>query len=124
MSLKTHTFTNGVTIINVTPHELTFEDAGEIVSIPASGIIINAKAVETVVKEGMPTLVSTSFISSEEDEIKLEKIEARFPNSIPVGSIIAAQAFPGRVFGMTPMKGFERVHPSEKRMNPSKFTTF
>lgn len=41
-----------------------------------------------------------------------------------IGSIIAAKAFPGVVFGMTPAKGFERVAPAEKRMNPSKFTTF
>lgn len=123
-NLKTYTFINGVTIINVTPHSLTFEDAGQIVSIETSGVIINAKTIETVAKEGNPSFVKTKFVSSEEDEIKLKEIESKYPNCIPVGSIIAAQAFPGRVFGMTPMPGFERVHPSEKRMNPDKFTTF
>lgn len=124
MENKTYTFTNGVTIINTTPHTITFEDAGELVFVPASGILINAKTVETIVKSGVPTLVKTDFIASEEDEKKLIQIEKEFPGIVPIGSIIAAQAFPGRVFGMTPMPGFERVHPSEKRMNPAKFTTF
>lgn len=124
MENKTYTFTNGVTIINTTPHTITFEDAGELVFVPASGILINAKTVETIVKSGVPTLVKTDFIASEEDEKKLIQIEKEFPGIVPIGSIIAAQAFPGRVFGMTPMPGFERVAPQEKRMNPNKFTTF
>lgn len=124
MNNKTYTFKNGITIINTTPHAITFEDAGELVSIPASGILINAKTTETVVKEGIPTLVKTNFIASEEDSQKLSQIETEYPSIIPIGSIIAAQAFPGRVFGMTPMPGYERVAPSEKRMNPDKFTTF
>lgn len=41
-----------------------------------------------------------------------------------VGSIIAAQAYPGRVVAMTPVPGFERVSPAEKRMRCDKFTTF
>lgn len=121
---KTYTFTNGITIINTTPHAVTFEDAGELISVSTSGILINAKAVETVVKSGTPILVKTNFIASEEDEKKLKQIEKEFPGVIPIGSIIAAQAFPGRVFGMTPMPGFERVPPAEKRMSPDKFTAF
>lgn len=41
-----------------------------------------------------------------------------------VGSIIAAQAYPGEVVAMTPAPGYERVAPAEKRMNPHKFTIF
>jgi len=120
----TATFANGIKAINVTPHDLTFEENGEKITVPTSGIVINARAKEAVVKNGTPTLVRTSFVSSEEDIKKLEELERDYPGIIPIGSIIAAQAFPGRVFGMTPMPGFERVHPSEKRMNPDKFTTF
>lgn len=124
MENKTYTFTNGVTIINTTPHTITFEDAGELIFVPTSGILINAKAIETIIKEGIPTLVKTNFVASEEDEKKLIQIETEFPGIIPIGSIIAAQAFPGRIFGMTPMPGYERVAIEEKRMNPGKFTTF
>lgn len=41
-----------------------------------------------------------------------------------VGSIIAAQAYPGDVAGVCPVPGFERVAPSEKRMRCDKFTIF
>jgi len=41
-----------------------------------------------------------------------------------VGSIIAAQAYPGQVVAMTPTPGYERVPPAEKRMNPDKFNIF
>ncbi len=124
MNNNIYTFTNGVTIINTTPHPITFEDDGNLVFIPVSGILINAKVIETIVKSGIPTLVKTSFVSSEEDEKKLQQIEKDFPGIIPIGSILAAQAFPGRVFAMTSMPGFERVAPAEKRMNPNKFTIF
>lgn len=43
---------------------------------------------------------------------------------MPVGSIIAAQAYPGQVVAMTPAPGFERVPPAEKLMSCEKFTTF
>jgi len=124
VNTTTYTFSNGVTIINTTPHTITFKDAGKLIPVPTSGILINAKVVETVVKSGNPTLVKTNFIASEEDEEKLSQIEIAHPGVLPIGSIIAAQAFPGRVFGMTPILGFERVAPQEKRMNPDKFTTF
>ena len=102
-----HVFTNGVHIVNTTPHEITFQDQDQIVSVPNCGTLINAKVVETIVSQGIPAFVKTEL-----------------PNCIIVGSIIAAQAYAGKVFAMTPMPGFERVAPAEKRMNPAKFTTF
>jgi len=43
---------------------------------------------------------------------------------IIVGSIIAAQAYPGQVVALMPAKGYERRPPSEKRMRADKFTVF
>ena len=57
-------------------------------------------------------------------EEALTKIERENPGAVIVGSIIAAQAFPGRVLAMIPVPGFERVPPAEKRMRDDKFTTF
>jgi len=55
-----------------------------------------------------------------------ETIEDAYENGadVVIGSIIAAQAYPGKVFAMTPAPGYERVAPTEKRMNPDKFTVF
>jgi len=124
MNFISHVFTNGVCIVNTTPHEITFQDHDQIISIPNCGTIINAKVVETIVSAGIPTFVKTDFIGDSTGEEAIISIRNQFPDAIIVGSIIAAQAFPGKVFAMTPISGFERVAPAEKRMNPSKFTTF
>lgn len=119
------TFDNGVTVINTTPHSIRFmQEDGKIVEVESS-CIINAKVEETVVNtvNGI-SFVKSTFVGSEEGGNIIEMIRKSNPNALIIGSIIAAQAFPGKVFGMTPCKGFERVAPSEKRMSTIKFTTF
>ena len=114
-------------IVNVTPHPITFmnPDTKEIFEIQPSGVLINARVVEAkIATNGEVELVKTAFVSSEEEEEKLSKLESAHPNAFIVGSIIAAQAFPGRVLAMTPCPGYERVAPAEKRMNLFKFITF
>ena len=140
-------------IINVTPHDLTFQSTehsnfpsqAECIfcniqndelnytdciphtyTIKPCGILINAKPTETPSgkhNSGVE-LVKTIFQASKEDEEKLSKLEQENPDAIIVGSIIAAQAFPGRVLAMIPAPGFERVPPDQKRMRDDKFTTF
>jgi hypothetical protein len=51
-------------------------------------------------------------------------LEQSAPKLIIVGSIIAAEAYPGEVVAMCPVPGYERVAPSEKRMRCDKFTIF
>lgn len=117
-------FSNGVRVINTTPHPITFLDGDRIVEVPPSGVLINARPVEEVVREGAPTLVRTAFVGDPESEEALSRIEKEYPGVLVVGSIIAAQAYPGRVVAMIPAPGFERVPPDEKRMRTDKFTTF
>lgn len=115
---------DGVLLVNTTPHSITFEENGVPVSVPCA-TILNAKAVEESAGEfGGVSLVKTAFVGTPEGENLIQKIRKEAPNAVIVGSIIAAQAYPGKVFAMTPMPGYERVAPSEKRMNPHKFTTF
>lgn len=124
MKEKIKKFKNGVSVINATPHPIRFQDGDELVEVAPSGVVINARIEEEVVKEGVPTLVTTSFKADKDSEEALSEIERKFPGVLVVGSIIAAQAFPGRVVAMTPVKGFERVPPEEKRMRTDKFTIF
>ena len=51
-----------------------------------------------------------------ETTFDIEKYDLRI-----VGSIIAVNAYKPYVVGLTPLKGFERVLPNEKRMNIDKF---
>lgn len=118
-------------IINTTPHPITFQNSdGEVYEVPASGVLVNAKPVERPAgnhPSGDPNgvgLVKTEFVATPEAEEDLSKLERENPGAIIVGSIIAAQAFPGQVFALVPVPGFERVPPAEKRMRDDKFTTF
>ena len=120
---------NDVVVVNSTPHPLTFLDGDDVVIVPTSvkaggktgPLVINARAIEEEVGEH---LVKTTFSGCAEGEAILDAIETEIHGAFVIGSIIAAQAYPGRVVGMVPAPGFERVPPAEKRMSVDKFTTF
>jgi hypothetical protein len=119
------TYFGEVGVINVTPHSITFEWDGEPVNVSTSGVVINATPQETVIEERFgATLVRTVFVGNDDSERDLMALRRRFPRALLVGSIIAAQAYPGQVVAMVPAPGFERVPPADKRMRPDKFTTF
>ena len=112
-------------IINTTAHAITFQFGDELVSIPPSRYLVNATPVERIVAEADGVkYVETVFDAVPETLALLTAMIERDPNCIIVGSIIAAQAYPGIVVAMTPMPDFERVPPDKKRMNPCKFTVF
>lgn len=114
-------------IINTTPHPIRFQSAsGEVYEVPPCGVLINARAVEESAgrhPSGVE-LVRTKFVPDPASEEALARLEAENTGAIIVGSIIAAQAFPGRVLALVPAPGFERVPPEQKRMRDDKFTTF
>jgi len=119
------TFSNNVQVVNTTPHSLTFLDRNEVVEVPTSGILINAQIVNEENVEGAITYCTPTFVPDPESERELAQLEKELPNgTLVVGSIIAAQAYPGRVVGMIPAPGFERVPPVEKRMDTSRFTRY
>lgn len=114
-------------IINVTAHNIRFQNKDEVVyEIPPCGVVISATAIEEYAgtHPSGAELVRTRFTASQEMSDALARLEEKYPDTIIVGSIIAAQAFPGRIFGMVPIQGFERVSYAEKRMRDDKFVTF
>ena len=114
-------------IINDTPHSIRFQNAaGRVYTVEPCGVLVNARPVEEAVgtHPSGAELVRTRFEADPASEEALTKLERENPGAIIVGSIIAAQAFPGRVFAMVPVPGFERVPPAEKRMRDDKFTVF
>lgn len=128
--IKFKKFSNGVVVCNTTPHPVTIQDVtGELVTVePSEDFVINTKVKE---EQMSPLLVKTVFEATEDGEKRLRSIERCFSEFYRdggvlavVGSIIAAQAYPGRVVAMTPVPGFERVSPAEKRMRCDKFTAF
>ena len=114
-------------VINTTPHSVRFQSAdGEVYEIEPCGVLINARPVEEFagVHSSGVMLVRTRFEADPSSEEALAQLEAENPGAVIIGSIIAAQAFPGRVLAMVPAPGFERVPPAEKRMRDDKFTVF
>jgi len=122
--MRDYTFSNGVQIINCTPHIIRFDDNGQIVEVEPSGVLLNAKAVETVVATSPVTLVKTVFEGDVDGFTQIAKLKEQLPTALLVGSVISAQAYAGLVVGMTPAVGFERVAPDQKRMSISKFSIF
>lgn len=115
---------DGVDIFNATPHPISFGVGDEVVEVPTN-MIINATATEeTVTTKNGVEYVRTTFKGNDLGREQIAAIREACPDGVIVGSIIAAQAYPGEVVAMTPLPGFERVPPAEKRMNPHKFTTF
>lgn len=123
---------NGVIIVNTTPHSIRFQDDDDfLIDLPSTeGYIINASVEEEPVS---PLLVRTTYKGNEEGLDIIKEIEAFFEHHFGsdkgytlaiVGSVIAAQAYPGKVVSMCPVPGYERVAPSEKRMRSDKFVTF
>lgn len=117
---------DGVVYVNTTPHAINLQVGTGCVVIPASQKqIINASIEEAQVDD---MLVKSIFIGNEEGERIINEIYSEFSNDgnrvIIIGSIIAAQAYPGRVFGMCAAEGYERRPPAEKLMRSDKFVTF
>ncbi len=115
-------------IINTTPHVIRFQGSadGEVREIEPCGVLVNARPVEEPAGShpSGAELVRVRFEADPASEEALDRLEQENPGTVIVGSIIAAQAFPGRVLAMVPAPGFERVPPAEKRMRDDKFTTF
>lgn len=116
-------------IINTTPHDITFgrEGSDETFIVPPSGIILNAEIFE---EEIYDDIVITHFLPTTEGIHAIIDTDEWFESNFDieeydlriVGSIIAVTAYKPYVVGLTPLKGFERVPPNEKRMNIDKFT--
>jgi hypothetical protein len=114
-------------IVNVTPHPINFRtEAGEEFEIAPSGVIVNAMAVEeSAGQHGCGAkLVRVRFVPDAASTEAVDRLERENPGCIIVGSMIAAQGFPGRVVAMVATPGYERRPPAEKRMRPDKFTVF
>lgn len=114
-------------ILNCTPHAIMFinSETGNEYSVAPSGYVLRAAPVETIVYEdGVNTFVKTIFVPSDEGMAELEEIEEKYPDHVIVGSIVSAQAFPGRVAGMIPTVETARSAPADKRYYDNKFNIF
>jgi len=144
--MKMKELPNGVVIFNATPHVIRFWDPDwpEPVEVPTDEVIdAEAGEVEDHAVDILPSFPSTTSevdVSRGIGRVSFVRTEFRATDAgrqviahahsygdafvVVVGSIIAAQAYPGEVVAMVPAPGYERVVPDQKRMRPDKFTVF
>lgn len=107
MNNNFYNFSNGVTIDSVPQY------------------LINARVEEEIFEEYGIKYATPTFVGTPEEEATIKKIECQFSQPpIIIGSIVAAQAYPGKVYGMCPVPGYERVAPADKLMRVDKFTRY
>jgi len=113
-------------MVNATGHDIKFQDGfGRVHKMPQTDFIISAKPVITLIKEenGI-SFVRRTFVPREHSEDMINYIHKIHPHKKIIGSIIAAQAFPGKVFSLVPCRGFEKLAPSKRRARIDQLITF
>jgi len=113
-------------IVNATGHEITFEDdRGRVIKVPPTKYILSVKSEEVVVrKQNGISLIRRTFYPKQEAIEQLEEIKRLHPGKLVVGSILAAQAFPGEVYSLVPAFGFETAAPIHRRAEANRLVTF
>lgn len=118
----------GVKVVNTTPHaiRLTDDDLALDISVQPSGALINAKADTAEVHSSIDGVCyqMTKFIADKDTVKVLKEFKLQHPDVVIIGSLIAAQAYPGLVVAMVAHPTLMRVPPQEKRMLYNRFTVY
>ena len=118
----------GVKVVNTTPHPIRLtDDSLELdITVEPSGVLINAKAqtVEAYSSVEGVSFQMTEFVADKETKLALQDFLSRHSDVVIVGSLIAAQAYPGLVVAMVAHPDFMRVAPQEKRMLYNRYTVY
>jgi len=113
----------GVTVVNATPHEVTFLVEGTEIVVPPSGATLKADASDEVVgRVGDAEIVRVAFRRSAEGDAELAAIRAQHPDALIIGSMISAQAFGYPVVALVAAPGHERLPPTARRYRADRFT--
>lgn len=117
-----------ISVVNTTPHAVTMVNADLSLqtTVPVSGALINAKAVTSSVDSGISGVKyqHTSFVADQNTMDTLKAFKAQYPNVVIIGSLIAAQAYPGLVVAMVAHHDYMRVAPQDKKMLIDTYTVY
>lgn len=120
----------GKTLINVTPYDTDFmlganTKSQRIESLPPSGTKVSVLRQEPVDHEKDGTqFCKLQYVGTRGGDATIAEIKKQYPNAIIVGSLMAAQAYPGDVVALCPAEGYERVTASEKVYRLDKFIVY
>lgn len=115
----------GVTVVNATPHEVTFLVGENEIVVPPSGATLKADPSDEVVgRVADAEIVRVAFRRSAEGDAELAAIRAQHPDALIIGSMISAQAFGYPVVALVAAPGHERLPPTARRYRADRFTAF
>lgn len=121
------TLANGEVIYNVTPHELDVWDEEEKKMYTVlTDDVINARAEsELLEKRENYVIVHMNYHPTEYGVEVIQRIRRECPRAIIIGSVIAAQAYPGEVFAPSPVKySRDRKYKKFGAIHSNRFTSF
>jgi len=114
-------FDNGPLLCNVTSHEITFGDSKKILgNLPASGFLVESKPEVTEVGEFLGVKLQKTNFDRKKEVTKFLKVLLK-NEILPIGGVILYKAYPELVYGIVPVKGFERVSLDKKRVQTNVF---
>ena len=119
------TLPSGLVIYNATPHPLNFalEDGKEVLTAPSDGVI-SADPYNQEVKRGKRyVLMTVEYGEMEEGRRMIEEIRQVHPEALIVGSVVAAQAYPGEIVSPRPYRS-NRYDKSNRLIQSNRFTVF
>lgn len=114
-------FDNGPLLCNVSGHYITFGNSKRIFGeLPASGFLVESTPKAKKVSEFLGITLQTTEFYAKKETIKFLKILLK-NNILPIGGVIASKTYPELVYGIVPVKGFERVPLNKKRVQINVF---
>lgn len=117
---------NGVTIYNATPHDLHFEmENGETITAPTD-VVMHCQPKVTLEKAYEAyVLNSVEFLPTQDGYNLIKFVKDEYPDIVILGSLIAAQAYPGLVATAVPSQGGKRLRSYKvKTVRPDRFTIY
>lgn len=105
------TFPNGLVVYNATLHDLNFWFEGGVVVAPPDQLINAHMMSRTVEHTPEYNLVEVTYTQTEEGRETIRSIRERDPKALIVGSVIAANAYPGEIVSPIPVNA-SRKHPA------------
>jgi len=118
---------NGTVIYNVTPHPLYFQDGdSDTVHEAETDVVVNAsvKTRDEVERPGIK-MVSVRYEETRSGREIINAIKEKDPEALIVGSVVAAQAYPGDVISPIPSKqGRGSIDRRKRPVRSDRFTIF
>jgi hypothetical protein len=116
---------NGVKVWNCTPHPLVFwfEREKVEVEVPSHEVVSAMPVTELHCETDSATFNKVSYHSTYEGRCTIEKLRSIAPDALLIGSVLAAQGYPGEVVASVKTHS-NRHDKSSKLVRPNVFTIF